>query len=63
MTEVKFKRGDNVRYILKRKTFEKGSSPSFSKTIHKIVAVIIHSCTFSNSKRVLYYNLQGARKK
>ena len=58
MTETKFKIGDKVRYRLKRKTFEKGSSPSWSKTIHKVIAVIEHSYILDNSKRYLYYDLQ-----
>ena len=52
MTEVKFKRGDKVRYRLK-KIFEKEINPSFSKTIHKVIAVIEHSYILDNSKRYL----------
>ena len=58
MTETKFKIGNKVRYRLKKKIFEKGSNPSWSKTIHKVIAVIEHSYILDNSKRYLYYDLQ-----
>ena len=51
MTEVRFKRGDKVRYRLKKKIFEKGSKPSWSKSIHKVIAVIEHFYILDNSKR------------
>ena len=40
MTETKYKIGHTVRYRLTRKMFDKGSSPSWSKTIHKVIAKI-----------------------
>ena len=52
-----FKIGDQVRHILNRKMFEKGSNPHWSKTVHKIVDKLIHSYTLDNNKSYKYYEL------
>lgn len=56
--EPEFNVGDDVRYILNRTTFEKGSTAKFSKTIHKIVSRTEHMYKLDNGKNYKYYHLQ-----
>ena len=56
--ETKFNINDNVRHILKRKLFEKGSNPSWTKQIFKIVDKNDHSYILNNGKAYKYYELQ-----
>ena len=56
--ETKFKIGDKVRYIITKSVFEKGTQPTYSKTIHKVIAILPHSYILDNGKRVKYYNMQ-----
>ena len=55
--EIIFNIGDNVRYILNFKLFEKHTLPKWS-VIHKITEKNIHSYKLDNGKFYKYYELQ-----
>ena len=55
--EVIFNIGDNVRYILNFKQFEKHTLPKWS-VIHKIIDKNVHSYKLDNGKFYKYYELQ-----
>ena len=55
--EIIFNIGDNVRYILNFKLFEKHTLPKWS-VIHKITDKNIHSYKLDNGKFYKYYELQ-----
>ena len=55
--EVVFNIGDQVRHVLNRKLFEKGSKSTFSKTIYTITDKNIHSYILNNGKTYKYYEL------
>ena len=57
-TEQKFNVGDEVRHLLQRKTFEKGSNPNWSATVHKIISKKEHSYTLDNGNSYKFYELQ-----
>ena len=56
--EVKYHKDDRVRYVINTETFQKGSLPRWSKTIHTIVETKQHSYILDNGKEVKYYQLQ-----
>ena len=56
--ETKFNDGDEVRYVINRKAFEKKSLPTWSKQIHKIISHTEHTYTLDNGKCFKYYELQ-----
>ena len=56
--ETKFNDGDEVRYVINRKAFEKKSLPKWSKQIHKIISHTEHTYTLDNGKTFKYYELQ-----
>lgn len=57
--ETIFQVGDNVRYIINLKQFEKHSLPRFSKTIHQIKSKVgLHSYLLDNGQVKKYYELQ-----
>ena len=53
-----FNIGDRVRYIINRETFQKGSIPRWSKTVHTIITSSQHSYILENGKSYKYYELQ-----
>ena len=55
--EILFDIGDNVRYMLNFKQFEKHSMPKWS-VIHKIIDKNVHSYKLDNGKFYKYYELQ-----
>ena len=55
--EVIFYIGDNVRYILNFKQFEKHTLPKWS-VVHKIIDKNVHSYKLDNGKFYKYYELQ-----
>ena len=55
--ETIFQIGDNVRYIINRVAFAKGTLPKWSATVHKIISKDLHSYTLDNEK-VQYYYIQ-----
>ena len=57
--ETKFEIGDTVRCVINRKTFQKGTLPRFSNTLHKIDDKNIHSYKLDNGKWFMYYELQS----
>jgi hypothetical protein len=58
LNEVKFNIGDQVRYVINKTTFEKGSNPRWSKIIHKVTEILNHSYVLDNNKSYKYYELQ-----
>ena len=56
--EVTFKIGDEVRYILNKKLFDKGTLPKWSKMVHKIVSNTAHTYTLDNGIICKYYELE-----
>ena len=57
--EKLFNIGDQVRYIVNPKTFEKHSDMGkWTKTVHTIVDKAIHSYTLDNGHKAKYYELQ-----
>ena len=58
--ETKFEVSNNVRYVINRKGFEKGTLPHWSSTIHKIIEANPHSYVLDNNKTYMYYELQPA---
>jgi len=56
--EIKFNISDRVRHIVNKKTFDKGSLPKWSKTIHTIVDKSGHMYKLDNGKLYKYYELQ-----
>ena len=56
--ETIFNIGDNVRYIINRKAFEKHTLPKWSKSIHSIISKTQHTYTLDNDKTFKYYELQ-----
>ena len=59
--EIRFSVGDQVRYILNRKQFEKNSLPKWSKMLHKITLNTEHTYTLDNGKTFKYYELQHVK--
>ena len=57
--EKVFSVGDNVRYLINKKLFEKGSTPRWSKTVCTIKSKQGHSYTLNNNKVCKYYELQA----
>ena len=57
-SEILFNIGDQVRYIINRSSFSKGTLPSWSKTIHTIVSSGPHSYILENGQSKKYYELQ-----
>ena len=55
--EILFDIGDNVRYMLNFKQFEKHTMPKWS-VIHKIIYKNVHSYKLDNGKFYKYYELQ-----
>ena len=53
-----FKVGDNVRCVVNKNVFEKGSVPKWSKKVHVIKDVRMHSFLLDNNKWYKYYQLQ-----
>ena len=45
--------------MINRKTFQKGTLPHFSNTLHKIEDKNIHSYKLDNGKWFMYYELQS----
>lgn len=56
--EVIFNINDNVRYLKNKIMFSKGSLPSWSSSIHKIINNNKHSYVLDNGKSYKYYELQ-----
>ena len=56
--ETKFNIDDNVRHVLNKKVFEKGSQPKWSKTVYNIVDKSEHAYVLNNGKQFKYYELQ-----
>ena len=48
--ETIFQIGDNVRYIINRVAFAKGTLPTWSATVHKIISKDLHSYALDNEK-------------
>ena len=48
--ETIFQTGDNIRYIINRVDFAKGTLPKWSATVHKIISKNLHSYTLDNEK-------------
>ena len=55
--ETKFNIGDEVRFIKNRLTFQKGSTPKWSKQIHEIIAKTPHTYVLDNNQVYKYYEL------
>ena len=55
--EITFNIGDNVRYMLNFKQFEKHTLPKWS-VVHKIIDKNVHSYKLDNGKFYKYYELQ-----
>ena len=47
-----------MRFIIKRKLFEEGTLPKWSKVVHKIISKTEHTYTLDNNKKYKYYDLQ-----
>ena len=56
--ESTFDIGDSVRFLKNRVTFSKGSLPSWSKEVHKIINRTAHSYELDNHNWFKYYELQ-----
>ena len=56
--ENTFNIGDNVRYMLNFKQFEKHTLPNWS-IVHKIIDKHVHSYKLDNGKFYKYYGLQN----
>ena len=56
--EIKYDINDNVRYIINKVNFLKGTLPKWSKTVHKIVDKTEHSYKLDNGKSYKYYEIQ-----
>lgn len=54
-----FKPGDNVRCVVNKNVFEKGSLPKWSKKIHQSKEAKMHSYLLDNNRWYKYYQLQG----
>ena len=55
---MKFNIGDEVRYIINRTQFEKGTLPRWTKTVYKVMSNTEHTYTLDNDKTFKYYELQ-----
>ena len=55
--EILFDIGDNVRYMLNFKQFEKHTMPKWS-VVHRIIDKNVHSYKLDNGKFYKYYELQ-----
>ena len=58
--EIKFEINDNVRYVINRVGFSKGTLPKWSSKVHKIIEVSPHSYMLDNNKWYKYYELLSA---
>ena len=56
--EQKLNINDEVRYIINKAAFAKGTLPRWSKSIHKILSSTEHTYTLDNNKTYKYYELQ-----
>ena len=56
--EITFNIGDNVRYMLNFKQFEKHTLPKWS-IVHKIIYKHVHSYKLDNGEMYNYYELQN----
>ena len=56
--ENTFEIGQKVRYVINKVMFEKGATPTWSKTLHTIKKCLSHSYILDNGKSYKYYELQ-----